>query len=104
MQKTHEKIFVEKPVDLDYEKVMSDVYSLNGQLSDTEELRRRIFGIVGVGNGREKEYAINVIKKQLIEAKREATEKRAKEAMANLRKGKVKRGTVKELYKDLESD
>lgn len=52
----------------------------------------------------DKEYAINVIKKLLIEAKREATEKRAKEAMANLRKGKVKRGTVKELYEDLESD
>ena len=53
MQKTHEKIFVEKPVDLDYEKVMSDVYSLNGQLSDTEELRRRIFSIVNMVNGRD---------------------------------------------------
>jgi ribosomal protein S1 len=52
----------------------------------------------------DKEYAINVIRKQLIEAKREAIAKRAKEAMANLRKGKVKRGTVKELYRDLESD
>jgi len=46
LQKTHEKIFVGKPIDLDYEKVMSDVYSLNGQLSDEAELRRRIFGIV----------------------------------------------------------
>jgi hypothetical protein len=52
----------------------------------------------------DKEYAINVIKKQLIEAKREAIAKRAKEAMANLKKGMIKRGTVKELYKDLESD
>lgn len=40
----------------------------------------------------DKEYAIDVIRKQLIEAKREAIAKRAKEAMANLRKGKVKKG------------
>jgi ribosomal protein S1 len=52
----------------------------------------------------DKEYVIDVIRKQLIEAKREAIAKRAKEAMANLKKGKVKRGTVKELYRDLESD
>lgn len=52
----------------------------------------------------DKEYAIDVIKKQLIEAKREAIAKRAKEAMADLKKGMIKRGTVKELYKDLESD
>lgn len=50
----------------------------------------------------DKEYAIDIIKKQLIEAKREAIARRAKEAMANLRKGMTKRGTVKELYKDLE--
>lgn len=52
----------------------------------------------------DKEYAIDIIKKQLTEAKREAIAKRAKEAMANLRKGMIKKGTVKELYKDLESD
>ena len=52
----------------------------------------------------DKEYAVEVIKKQLIEAKREAIAKRAKEAIANLKKGLVKRGTVKELHKDLESD
>ena len=52
----------------------------------------------------DKEYAIEVIKKQLIEAKREAIAKRAKEAMANLKKGMIKRGRVKDLYKDLESD
>ena len=50
----------------------------------------------------DKEYAIEVIKKQLIEAKREAISKRVNEAMANRRKGKTKTGTVKELYKDLE--
>ena len=53
LQKTHEKIFVGKPFDLDYEKVMSDVRSLNGQLSDLEELRRRIFSIVNMVNGRD---------------------------------------------------
>lgn len=52
----------------------------------------------------DKEYAIDIIKKQLAEAKREAIARRAKEAMANLKKGMIKRGTVKELYKDLESD
>ena len=34
----------------------------------------------------DKEYAIDVIKKQLIEAKRDAIAKRAKEAMANLKR------------------
>jgi len=32
---------------------MSDVRSLNGQLSDALELRRRIFSIVNMVNGRE---------------------------------------------------
>lgn len=52
----------------------------------------------------DKGYAIEIIKKQLIEAKREAITKRAKEAITNLKKGMIKKGTVKELYKDLESD
>lgn len=52
----------------------------------------------------DKEYTVDVIKKQLIDAKREAIAKKAKEAIANLRKGMVKRGTLKELYRDLESD
>lgn len=52
----------------------------------------------------DREYAIDVINKQLIEAKREAIAKRAKEAMANFKKGSVKRGSVKDLYGDLESD
>ena len=46
----------------------------------------------------DKEYAVEVIRKQLIEAKR------AKEAMVNFRKGNSKIGDIKELYKDLESD
>lgn len=52
----------------------------------------------------DKEYAADVIKKQLIEAKREAIAKRAKEAMTNIKKRTARRGTIKELYKDLESD
>jgi phosphoglycerate-specific signal transduction histidine kinase len=52
----------------------------------------------------DKEYAIEVIKKQLIEAKREAIAKKAKTAMVSFRKKITKSGTVKELYKDLESD
>ncbi|MFH1973995.1 MAG: hypothetical protein ABIJ52_00355 [Pseudomonadota bacterium] len=52
----------------------------------------------------DKEYATEVIKKQLIEAKREAIAKRAKTAMAGFRKKMTKSGTVTELYKDLESD
>ena len=52
----------------------------------------------------DKEYAVEVIEKQLIEAKRAAIAKRAKEAMVNLRKGNSRIGDIKELYKDLESD
>jgi hypothetical protein len=52
----------------------------------------------------DKEYAFAIITKQLIEAKREAIAKRAKEAMTNLRKGAVQKGTIKDLLKDLEGD
>ena len=50
----------------------------------------------------EKEYAIDIIKKQMIEAKREAISRRAKRAILNLRRGAVKRGSVKDLYRDLD--
>ena len=52
----------------------------------------------------DKEYAVEVIGKQLIEAKRMAIAKRAKEAMVNMKKGNSRIGDVKELYKDLESN
>jgi len=52
----------------------------------------------------DKEYAVDIIKRQLIEAKREAIAKRAKEAMANLKKGAIRKGTVQDLHKDLEID
>jgi hypothetical protein len=46
----------------------------------------------------------DIIEKQMIEAKREAIFKRAKRAILNLKRGAVKRGTIKDLYKDLELD
>ena len=52
----------------------------------------------------DKEYALDVIKKQFTEAKRVSIAKRAKEAKSNLKKGAVKTGAVKELYMELESD
>ena len=52
----------------------------------------------------DKEYTLEVIKKQMIEAKREAIAKRARSAMASFRKKTIKSGSLKELYKDLESD
>jgi hypothetical protein len=52
----------------------------------------------------EREYVIDIIEKQLIEAKREAIFRRAKRAVLNLKKGAVKKGTLKELYRDLEVD
>lgn len=50
----------------------------------------------------DKEYAVDIIKKQLIEAKRKAIARRAKEAMTNLKKGMIKKGTVKDLYKEVD--
>jgi ribosomal protein S1 len=52
----------------------------------------------------DKEYAVDVIRKQLTEARRGAIAKRAKEAMANFKKGAARKGTVQDLYKDLEID
>jgi len=52
----------------------------------------------------DKEYAVDVIKRQLTEARRDAIAKRAKEAMANVKKGAIRKGTVQDLYKDLEID
>ena len=48
-------------------------------------------------------YAVELIQKQLVEAKRERIFVRAKEAMANLKKGKVKKGSIEDLLKDLEN-
>ena len=50
------------------------------------------------------EYALELIRKQLVEAKRNAIFRRAKEAESNLKKGRVKKGSLQELMRDLESD
>ncbi len=52
----------------------------------------------------DKEYAVELIKKQLMEVKRDSIYKRSQEAAANIKKGIIKTGTVKELHKDLDSD
>ena len=52
----------------------------------------------------DREYALELIRKQLVEAKRNAIFRRAKEAESNLKKGRVKKGSLQELMKDLESD
>jgi len=52
----------------------------------------------------EKEYALEILKKQIIETKREIIAIKAKEASSNYKKGDFKAGNVKEFYKDLESD
>jgi len=52
----------------------------------------------------EKEYALDIIRKMTVESKREALSKRARKAMLNLKKGKVKKGSVKDLHTDLERD
>jgi len=52
----------------------------------------------------DKEYVAEIMEKQLFEAKREKIAQRAEEAVANYKSGKVKTGTVKQLYKDLEGD
>ncbi len=50
----------------------------------------------------DREYAADLMNKQLIEAKREAIYKRAKSALTNQKKGKTMSGSVKDLRKDLE--
>ncbi len=52
----------------------------------------------------EKEFAVDIINKAYAEAAREAILKRSKTATENSKKGKVKKGNVSDLYKDLEND
>ena len=51
----------------------------------------------------EKEFAVEIIKKAYAEAAREGILARARKASQNLKKGRVKKGGVKDLYKDLEN-
>lgn len=52
----------------------------------------------------DKEYVVEIMEKQLIEAKRDDIAQRAKMAMKSLKKGTIKKGTIKDLYKDIELD
>lgn len=52
----------------------------------------------------DKEFTFDLIRKQLIEAEREAIFFRAQEAIDNFKKGNVRKGTVEDLYKDIEDD
>ncbi len=52
----------------------------------------------------DKEYVAEIIRKQVIELKRERLTQRAEEAKINLEKGFVKSGGIKELLEDLEGD
>ena len=52
----------------------------------------------------DKEYVAEIIRKQLIEVKRESLAERAREARKNLKKRTVKTGTIKDLMEDLDRD
>jgi len=52
----------------------------------------------------DKEYLAKLLEKRLVEAKREAIAQRAEQAAENLKKKKVKKGTIEDLRKDLELD
>lgn len=51
----------------------------------------------------DREYVVDVVKRQLIDARRDVIAKRASAASSNLKKGVIKKGSVKDLYKDLEN-
>jgi hypothetical protein len=52
----------------------------------------------------DKEYVAEIIRKQLIDLKRNRLVERARQAKKNLEEGAVKAGTIKDLMEDLESD
>ncbi|MCJ7594093.1 MAG: hypothetical protein MUO52_04890 [Desulfobacterales bacterium] len=52
----------------------------------------------------DKEYVAEVIRKQLIEAKRNRLAARAREARMNFERGEGKTGTLKDLREDLDRD
>ena len=51
----------------------------------------------------DKEYVAEIIKKQVIEEKRNRLAERAREARANFERGSAKMGTLKDLMEDLDS-
>jgi hypothetical protein len=50
------------------------------------------------------EYVVEIIRKQLIDLKREALVARVKEAKNNYTKGQIRMGGIKDLKEDLEGD
>jgi hypothetical protein len=52
----------------------------------------------------DKEYVAEIIRKQLIEVKRERLAERAREARMQFERGASKEGSLKELMEDLDSD
>ena len=52
----------------------------------------------------DKEYVAEIIRKQLIEVKRERLAERVREAKKNFEAGRVRMGTLTDLMEDLERD
>ncbi len=52
----------------------------------------------------EREFAFDLMKKQLVEARRAIIAQRSKQALRSVRAGKIKKGTVEDLKRDLDSD
>jgi len=52
----------------------------------------------------DKEYVAEIIRKQLIDIKRDQIAERAKEARVNFERGTSKEGTLKDLMQDLDRD
>lgn len=52
----------------------------------------------------DKEFALDIIKRIYVEERREAIYKKSRRAIGSVKKGRVKQGTLKDLYKDLEND
>jgi hypothetical protein len=50
----------------------------------------------------DKEYVFGLLKKHIIEMRRDKIHKRAGEAFDNYVKGNVQKGSIRELFKDLE--
>ncbi len=52
----------------------------------------------------EKEYAVEIINKQMVEENRKKIIKRVGQARLNQKKGNFKEGSINDLYEDLEND
>ena len=57
----------------------------------TTKINEVVEGFMGLSS-EDKEYAVEIIEKQLMETKRERIAQKAKEATANYRKGRVRAG------------